>query len=183
MKLQIVSSMIGPAVFPASGWAEPRTLNPEPLDLSSMKTDNKKSLSNSKGNSKYRCLSCGTAENMGRRKYCSIDCRQKLRYHLNLRTGLLRALNTRYATFYFTDSIIILDLLPYGSGEMFSYLYPRTHGRKPFEDYCIMSNILGNAWWAERNRTNKRYIATRHLLEKAEVKDADSIMRLFSMKR
>ena len=57
---------------------------------------------------------------------------------------------------------------------MFSYMYPRTPGRKPFEDYCTMSNFLGNAWWAERNRTNKRYIATRHLLEKAEVKDADS---------
>ena len=76
-----------------------------------MKTVNKKSLSFSKGNSKYRCLSCGTSENMGRRKYCSIDCRQKLRYNLNLRTGLLRALNTRYATIYFTDSIILLDVL------------------------------------------------------------------------
>jgi hypothetical protein len=139
-----------------------------------MKTENKKPLSFSKGNSKYRCLSCGTTENMGRRKYCSVDCRQKLRYTLNLRTGLLKALNTRYATFYFTDSIIILDVLPYGSGEMFSYMYPRTHGRKPIEDYCTMSNLLGNAWWAERNRTNKRYVATRLLLEKAEVKDADS---------
>jgi hypothetical protein len=139
-----------------------------------MKTDHKKKLARSKGNSKYRCLSCGITENMGRRKYCSVECRQKLRYNLNLRTGLLKALNTRYATFYFTDSIIILDVLPYGSAEMFSYLYPRTRGRKPVEDYCIMSNILGNAWWAERNRTNKRYVATRHLLEKAAVKDADS---------
>ena len=111
---------------------------------------------------------------MGRRKYCSVECRQKLRYNLNLRTGLLRALNTRYATFYFTDAVIILDILPYGSGELHSYMFPRSHGRKPFEDYCMMSNILGNAWWAERNRTNKRYIATRHLLEKAEIKDADS---------
>jgi hypothetical protein len=111
---------------------------------------------------------------MRRRKYCSIECRQKLRYSLNLRTGLLRALNTRYATFYFTDSVIILDVLPYGSGELFSYLYPRSHDRKPVDDYCTMSNVLGNAWWAERNRTNKRYLATRHLLEKAESKNADS---------
>ena len=139
-----------------------------------MKTDYKNSLFFIRGNSKYRCLSCGTSENMGRRKYCSIECRRKLRYNLNLRTGLLRALNTRYATFYFTDSIIILDVLPYGSGELFSYLYPRTQGRKPAEDYCTMSNILGNAWWAERNRTNKRYLATRHLLEKAESKNAGS---------
>ena len=60
----------------------------------------------SKGTSKNRCLSCGTSENMKRRKYCSIECRQRLRYNLNLRTGLLRALNTRYATFYFTESLI-----------------------------------------------------------------------------
>ncbi|MGD8257747.1 MAG: J domain-containing protein, partial [Desulfobacterales bacterium] len=37
-----------------------------------------------------------------------------------------------------------------------------------------MSNILGNAWWAERNRTNKRYLASRHLLEKAASKNAES---------
>jgi len=29
------------------------------------------------------------------------------------------------------------------------------HSRKPYEDYCTMSNILGNAWWADRNRTNR----------------------------
>ena len=49
-----------------------------------------------------RCLSCGTTENMGTRKYCSVVCRKKLRYQLNVRTGLLKALNARYATFYFT---------------------------------------------------------------------------------
>ncbi|UCD78060.1 MAG: J domain-containing protein [Desulfobacterales bacterium] len=139
-----------------------------------MNADTKNSLTFSKGNSKNRCLSCGTYENMARRKYCSIECRQKMRYALNLRTGLLKALNTRYATFYFTDSVIILNVLPYGSGELFSYLFPRTYGRKPVEDYCTMSNILGNAWWAEKNRTNKRYLATRFLLEKAESKSADA---------
>jgi len=121
-----------------------------------------------------RCLSCGTSENMARRKYCSIVCRQRLRDNLNLRTGLLRALNTRYATFYFTDSVIILDVLPYGSGELFSYIYPRSRHRKPVEDYSTMSNILGNAWWAEKKRTNKRYLATRLILEKAESKKADA---------
>jgi len=60
-----------------------------------------------------RCLSCGTSENMIRRKYCSIDCRQRFRHQLNIRTGLLRALNTRYATFYFTEYLLVLDVLPY----------------------------------------------------------------------
>jgi hypothetical protein len=87
---------------------------------------------------------------------------------------LLKALNTRYAAFYFTETLVVLDVLPYGSGELFSYIFPRTRGRKPVEDFCTMSNILGNAWWAERNRTNKRYLATRLVLEKAESKNADS---------
>ena len=128
----------------------------------------------SKGIPKNRCLSCGTSENMSRRKYCSIECRQNLRYHLNLRTGLLRALNTRYATFYFTQAIIIMDVLPYGSTELYSYIFPRSSGGKPVKDFCTMSNILGNAWWAERNRTNKRYLATQFILEKAKSKNANS---------
>jgi hypothetical protein len=111
---------------------------------------------------------------MSRRRYCSIDCRQRLRHNLNIRTGLLKALNTRYASFYFTDNLVILDVLPYGSGELLSYIFPRTKGRKPVEDFCTMSNILGNAWWAERNRTNKRYLATRLVLEKAKSKNANS---------
>ncbi len=55
---------------------------------------------------KRRCLSCGTSENMGRRRYCSVECRQRLRHQLNVRTGLLRVLNTRYATFYFTEEML-----------------------------------------------------------------------------
>lgn len=137
--------------------------------MNSTKNDHIISSGSGRGN---RCLSCGTSENMKNRKYCSVECRQRLRYNLNLRTGLLRALNTRYATFYFTEYIITLDVLPYGSEELFSYIFPRTLGLKPVEDFCTMSNILGNAWWAERNRTNKRYLATRFLLEKAESKNA-----------
>lgn len=139
-----------------------------------MNNTNKNHTANSKGAQKNRCLSCGTSEDMSRRRYCSIDCRQRLRHNLNIRTGLLKALNTRYASFYFTDTLVILDVLPYGSGELFSYIFPRTKGRKPVEDFCTMSNILGNAWWAERNRTNKRYLATRLVLEKAKSKNANS---------
>ena len=76
--------------------------------------------------------------------------------------------------FFFTEYIIILDVLPYGSGELFSYIFPRTLGRKPVVDFCTMSNILGNTWWAEKKRTNKRYLATRLLLEKAESKNVTS---------
>lgn len=120
-----------------------------------------------------RCLSCGTIENMRRRKYCSIECRQRLRNNLNIRTGLLKALQTKCATFYFTDDVIILDVLPWGAGELSSFIFPRTDGKKPVDDFCTLSNLLGNAWWAERRRTNKRYLASRHVFDFAQGKNGD----------
>lgn len=121
-----------------------------------------------------RCLSCGTTENMGRRKYCSAECRQKLRFKLNARVGLVQALNTRYATFYFSDELIVMDVLPYGTTEIFSFIYPRTVGRKPAEDFCQMANFLGNIWWDEKRRTNKRYLASVRVLDRAR-KDVVSL--------
>ncbi len=115
-----------------------------------------------------RCLSCGTTKDIGKRRYCSIGCRQKLRYTLDMRTGLLVALNTRYGSFYFTNALIVMDVLPYDTKEIFSFIYPRSVGKKPFEDYSSMSDMLGNEWWAEKKRTNRHYLATRYLLEKAK---------------
>lgn len=131
--------------------------------------------------SNNRCLSCGTAENMGRRKYCSIECRQRLRYNLNMRSGLLKALNTKFATFYFTESMIFLDVLPYGVVSLFSFIFPRTTAKKPVEDFCTMANVLGNAWWAEKRRTNKRYIATQNILERAKNKNTTSSIKPFEI--
>ncbi len=114
-----------------------------------------------------KCLSCGTTENMGRKRYCSIECRQKLRQRLDMRCGLLQALNTRYATFYFSDHLIILDILTYGDREIYSFLYPRTPGKSPGEDFSKMANILGENWWDEQRRTRKRYYAMLHVLNGA----------------
>jgi ribosomal protein S14 len=121
----------------------------------------------SKGKEPNRCLSCGTTENIGRRRYCSIDCRQRLRQKLDMRCGLLQALNTRYATFYFSDLLIIMDVLPCGHKEIRSFFYPRTPGRSPGEDFSRMSDILGETWWAEQRRTKKRYFASLHVLDMA----------------
>jgi hypothetical protein len=104
---------------------------------------------------------------MKRRRYCSIECRQKLRHNLNIRAGLLQTLQIRYATFYFTETMIILDMLPYGSAELLSFIFPRTNGKKPVDDFCKMFNLLGNSWWEEVRRTKKRYLASRHILAKA----------------
>jgi len=120
------------------------------------------------------CLSCGTSENMGKRRYCSIDCRQRLRYKLDMRTGLLKALYIRYATFYFTKTLIIMDLLPFNGKEIYSFIFPRSGNNKPADDFSKMADILGNAWWAERKRTNRKYLASRHVLEKANRQNAQA---------
>jgi len=115
----------------------------------------------------YRCLSCGEVENMGRRRYCSRDCRQRLRLKLDARVGLVQALNTRYGAFYFSDDMIIMDILPYGSQEIFSFLFPRSAGAKPAEDFGRMANLLGDIWWDEKRRTNKRHLASERVLAHA----------------
>ena len=114
------------------------------------------------------CLSCGSTENIGKRRYCCVKCRQHLRQKLTTRSGLLQALNARYATFYFTDTVIILDVVPHGIREIFRYAALRTEGSKPAEDFGKMTNMLGDAWWAEEKRTAKNYLASRHVLEMAE---------------
>lgn len=119
-----------------------------------------------------RCLACGNLLPSRRRRYCAAHCRQQLMGSLNRRTGLLRALNTRYATFYFTEFIIVMDLLPYGTEQIYSYMLPRSPGKKPVEDFCELSNLLGTVWWDEKNRTKKRYLASRHVLRKACKSDA-----------
>lgn len=117
--------------------------------------------------SENRCLSCGTRENMGRRRYCSVQCRQRLRFKLSLRTGLLRALNTRYATFSFTEQVVILNVLPYHNRRIFSFICRRVHPRTPAEDFSRLADILGNVWWEERRRTQKKYLATRSVFNQA----------------
>ena len=117
--------------------------------------------------SKYRCLSCGTTENMGRRRYCSVECRQRLRLRLDARMGLIEVLNTRCGTFSFSENLIMMDILPYGTSEIFSFFYPRSPGKKPAEDFSRMADILGEQWWAEKRRTNKRFLASQHVLEQA----------------
>ncbi len=114
-----------------------------------------------------RCLSCGTTENMGRKRYCSVICRQRLHQRLDMRCGLLQALNTRYATFYFSDHLIIMDILPWGEREIYSFLYPRTAGKSPGEDFGRMADVLGETWWNEQRRTKKRHFATLHVLDNA----------------
>ncbi|MGD8835877.1 MAG: J domain-containing protein [Desulfobacteraceae bacterium] len=115
-----------------------------------------------------RCLACGDRLPPRHRRYCAMSCQQYLLASLNRRTGLLQALSTRYATFYFTEFIIVMDMLLYGVEQIHSYMLPRTPGKKPVEDFCQLSNILGTRWWNEKNRTKKRYLASKQVLEQAQ---------------
>jgi len=114
------------------------------------------------------CLSCGSNKNLGSKRYCSIQCRQRLRRTLNVRTGLLKALNVRFATFYFTADTIMLDVMAYGARDIFSFMYPRSSRRKPVDDFSRMADVLGNAWWAEKRRTNRKYLASRQVFNQAQ---------------
>jgi len=133
-----------------------------------MKQSDKQEKPNPKKTKIYSCLSCGNLLEGKKRKYCSIDCRQVLRTKLNMHTGLLKALHARYATFYFTDLLIIMDLLPYGAKNLFSFIYPRSPGKKPGDDFIQMATALGSLWWHEKNKTNKKYLASRQVLNVAE---------------
>jgi hypothetical protein len=121
-----------------------------------------------------RCLACGTTANMARRRYCSPECRQRLLAALNRRSGLLKALNIRYATFYFSDHMVVMDVLPHGEDSIYSFMRPRSPERLPVTDFCALSEVLGKAWWAERGRTQKRYRANQHVLAMAIPADADT---------
>jgi hypothetical protein len=121
-----------------------------------------------------RCLACGDVLPPRNRRYCAMACQQYLLASLNRRTGLLQTLNTRYATFYFTEFAIMMDLLLYNSEQIFSYMLPRSPGKKPVEDFCELSNSLGTLWWNERERTKKRYTASQQVLEKASKPNASA---------
>lgn len=121
-----------------------------------------------------RCLSCGTTANMARKRYCSLACRQRLLAALNRRSGLLKALNIRYATFYFSEYMVVMDVLPHGEDSIYSFMLPRSPERLPVGDFCALSEALGKAWWAEQGRTKKRYRASQSVLAMAAPADADT---------
>ena len=60
-----------------------------------------------------------------------------------------------------------MDILPLGSAKIYSFLFARSRDRKPAEDFSELCNVLGNAWWGEMKRTNRGYLASRHVLDQA----------------
>ena len=93
-----------------------------------------------------KCLACGKPNIDARRRYCSKECREYINWVLSLSKGLLRAVNARYAAFYFTDDRVILDVFPTWSKHISRFVYRRTEGNKPAEDLKNLVLQFGREW-------------------------------------
>lgn len=115
----------------------------------------------------YTCQACGTDQNMGRRKYCSRACRQKLLWRLEVAANLLRAMHTRYASFSFTRDTLMLHVVASGAPHVYTYLWKRTPGKKPVDDLGALVEQLGRLWWKEHDKLRSRHQASQCVLEQA----------------
>ncbi len=121
------------------------------------------------------CLCCGIPLEKGRKRYCSSRCREEFLFKLGWFNNLLRALNTRYATFFFTPSVLSLNVLPFESEDVFSFFFERRRGVKPAIDMERMVFHLGEMWWSFLRQKGSREEASRCLLLKGH-------KRIFSLK-
>lgn len=119
------------------------------------------------------CLSCGTKEITGKRKFCTDECQITLKKRLDQQKGLLVALNTQYAVFSFTNRHIVLDILPKGFTDIYSFIYPRSTTGKPSDDYGKLTQLLGTAWWNEKKKSNKKHLASMHVFEQASLNNKE----------
>jgi len=111
------------------------------------------------------CQTCGLPLEKGRRRYCSDRCKEEFVFKLRWFNNLLRVLNTRFATFTFTESFLILNVITTDSAEVMTYFYRRLPGKKPSQDIDGMVFGLGEIWWGQKNRTKSERFASKHVLK------------------
>lgn len=121
-----------------------------------------------------RCVACGTNNLAPRRRYCSPECRKHLNWVLSLSKGLLRVFNARYAAFSFSDSHIILDVLPVWSRDISRFSQERTSGKTPAEDLKNLVLDAGVDWYNIIENRNSKSYASLSLLQKNNNKSLDS---------
>ena len=109
-----------------------------------------------------RCISCGTYDIRPRRRYCTPQCRTQMLWVLSLSKGLLKAFNTQYATFFFNESHVVLDILPFWSDKVSRFSYKRKRWRKPAEDLKELILSSGEEWYRLVNNTSKSHAS--HIL-------------------
>jgi hypothetical protein len=119
------------------------------------------------------CVSCGTDDLKPGRRYCSPECRQRMKWVLALSEGLLRTYNARYAAFSFTADYVILDVLSVWAKEISRFIQPRTPGNRPSEDLKAMILESGRQWYAMLEKRVSRSRAALYLLEGGLQKNMD----------
>lgn len=116
-----------------------------------------------------KCLSCGKILKGRKRRYHSQDCKYYLLVALRWANDMLRELNTELATFSFTDSTLILNILPYNSKRVSTYLYERKSWNKsPAQDFRDMLMQLEREWYKKMWQTQSFPIAKKHILDSGE---------------
>lgn len=116
------------------------------------------------------CDCCGIPLAKGRKKYCSSRCKEDFIFRLKWFNNLLRAVNARYATFFFTGHILGLNILPYDSDNVYSFFYNRTPGMRPIYDMERMVFLLGEIWWNTLKDHGNRDAASRGVLRQGKIK-------------
>lgn len=111
------------------------------------------------------CDCCGRLLERNKRKYCSKNCKDGFVFKLKWFNNLLRVLNAKYATFTFTETFLVLNVLPSNSSEVYSYFYDRLPGRKPAQDMGNMVFELGEIWWLQKEKTKSEKYASNHILD------------------
>lgn len=115
-----------------------------------------------------RCQCCGRVLERSRLRYCSRRCKDDFILKLKWFNNLLRVVETRYATFSFTDVHLILNILPKYRHEVYTYIFPRILGRRPAQDMDTMIFSLGQTWWGQREKTKSEKRASRHVLSRGQ---------------
>lgn len=114
---------------------------------------------------KKACVSCGEPLSGRRRRYCSKECRELLLFALGWLKNLLLPLNTNYATFSFTDSVLIINILSFFSTEVSTYIYKRIPGMTPAEGLKDVCKTLNKEWYEKNLESRSRRAASEHLLD------------------
>jgi len=129
-----------------------------------MEKDNNTSLILENGKDKF-CISCGVKLSGRKRRYCSKDCRDLLIFALSWLKNLLLALHTNYATFSFTDSHLIINILSFFSREVSTFFYKRIPGKTPAESLKEVCKALNKEWYEKKQASRSKRAASEHLLK------------------
>jgi hypothetical protein len=122
-------------------------------------------VSPNKDGRKRRCIACGTEDIKPGRRYCSKECRQKLQWTLALSKGLLQTLNTRYATFSFTEDYVALNIMPTWSKSISRFVHTRETGHTPALALKQLILEAGKEWYAKRSNRISRSLSSQSILE------------------